>query len=288
MSLQHRQSLGRAPASKIGFVGFGEVARVFSKAMREHGAEIVACDVLSGPGLVPLGEVAGQAECVLSTVTTDAAVEAAGQCAAHLASGQIYVDLNSTSPRVKLEIGKIIRAAGADFVEGAILGAVGVTGAATPILTGGRRGQEVAELLTRLGLSASFYSAELGKASQFKMLRGIFSKGLEALILELLVAGRRAGLEGDLWRDVCDFMTRNPFDRIAANWVTTHAVAHRRRCHEMQQVCRTMRELGLDPLMTTATEAFFQRSGALGLERDFSEKPDSMGAVVDCLERRLC
>jgi 3-hydroxyisobutyrate dehydrogenase-like beta-hydroxyacid dehydrogenase len=278
---------------RIGFVGFGEVASVFSKSLRDHGAEVVAYDIqedkvrAAGIPLLPLPRLIGNVDYVLSTVTTQAAKEVAVACAAHLNPKQVFVDLNSTAPKVKVEIGRIIEPSGADFVEGAILGAVGASGAATRILTGGEKGEAAAETFTRLGLHVRFYSAEIGKASMFKMLRSIFSKGLEALILELLIAGTRAGIRDSLWEDVSDFMTQNPFDQVASNWVRSHAVAHQRRYHEMAQVVETLRDIGLDPLMTTATEAFFHRSGSLGLNEAFSEKPNSMHAVVDHLEDQL-
>ena len=72
-----------------------------------------------------------------------------------------------------------------------------------------------------------------------------------------------------------------------ANWIQTHAVAHQRRYQEMQQVLETVRELGLDPLMTAATEAFFERSTSVGLAQAFPEKPASMHAVIEFLEQRL-
>ena len=291
------------PSVKVSFIGFGEVASVFSKPMRERGAEVAAYDILlsqdegreilqervrtEGIRFRPLPEVVGDADYVLSTVATQAAKEAARECAPHLKPGQIYVDLNSMAPSLKVEVGEIIRTSGADFVEGAILGAVGATGAGTRILVGGEKGREVAKTLTRLGLHVSYYSPEIGKASMFKMLRSIFSKGLEALILELLIAGKRAGLEEDLWKDITEFMTRNPFDRVASNWVRTHAVAYERRYHEMVQVGETMRESGVEPVMTSGTEAFFKRSLSLGLKEAFLEKPSSMEAVIDFMEKRL-
>jgi 3-hydroxyisobutyrate dehydrogenase-like beta-hydroxyacid dehydrogenase len=112
------------------------------------------------------------------------------------------------------------------------------------------------------------------------MLRSIFSKGLEALILELLIAGRRAGIEASLWDDVCEFMTKNPFDRAAANWIETHPAACQRRYHEMAQVRQTLRDIGVPALMTMAAEAFFDRSRSSGLA-------DSGEDAVSFLERRL-
>lgn len=268
---------------RVAFIGFGEVAAAFSAALAARGADITAHDIiLNQPGGIErlkaragatkvsfcsLPEALRDASYVLSTVTTSVAVGAAQQCARHLAAGQTYVDLNATEPGLKKEIGRIVAASGAAFVEGALLGAVGVTGAKTEILLGGPDGRRAEEdLRGRLGLNARFYSAEIGKASMFKMLRSVFSKGMEALLIEFLVAGERAGIRDDLWREVTALFANQPFDKVAANWVRTHAGAHERRYHEMKQVAGVLRELGLDPTVTAATEAFFQRSGRLGLK----------------------
>ena len=288
---------------KIGFIGFGEVASIFSAAIREHGAEVSAYDILleredglatlkkrtrvEGILFRPLPDVLSDADTILSTVTSHVAEDAARACAKHLKPGQIYVDLNATSPSVKREIDCVVRPTGADFVEGAVLGAVGITGAGTRILTGGGKGRDAAETLAGLGLNVAFYSPEIGRASTFKMLRSIFSKGLEALIIEFLTAGKRAGIQDDLWQEVVDLLAQNPFDRVAANWVQTHAVAHERRYHEMAQVAGVMRELGLEPVMTAGTEAFFKRSLSLGLDEAFPEKPEDMDEVIDFMEKQL-
>jgi len=288
---------------RIGFIGFGEVASVFSKAMREKGAGILIYDILlsrkggleaiqrriqaEGIRTGTLEEVVTNSEYVLSTVTAQAAKDVAKACREYLKPGQVYLDLNSTSPSVKVEVCKIIQPSGADFVEGAVLGAVGATGLRTRILTAGKKGQEVAETLNNLGLNVSHYSPEIGKASMFKMLRSIFSKGLEGLILELLVAGKRAGIEKDLWDNITRLVTENPFDRVASNWVRTHAVAYERRYYEMVQVVETMRGIGVDPLMTSATKAFFKRSFSLGLKGTFPEKPGSFEEVVNFMEKQL-
>jgi len=287
----------------IGFVGFGEVGSTFSKAMAEKGALIHVYDGLisqeggeevirsriqaDGIYIQPLVEVVARSEYVLSTVTTQAARDVARTCAPHLRTGQIYVDLNSTSPAVKVEIGHIVEPSGAHFVEGAILGAVGTAGAKVRLLVAGDKGPEVAETLKTLGLNASFYSPDIGKPAAFKMLRSIFSKGLEALVLEMMIAGRRAGIGKDLWADITGFMTDNPFGRAAANWIQTHAVAYERRYYEMVQVIETMQEINIEPIMTSATEAFFKRSLSLGFEDAFEGKPEAFEAVVDFMDVRL-
>ncbi|NIS82738.1 MAG: DUF1932 domain-containing protein [Anaerolineales bacterium] len=287
----------------IGVLGFGEVGSMFSNAMAERGARILVYDSLfehepgkqdlasriqyDGIELVTLEEMLSQSEMILSVVTTEVAEEVALQVAEQLLPRQIYVDLNSTSPAVKKRIGHAIEIAGASFVEGAILGAVGATGVATRVLMAGEKGEYVARLLKTYGLNTMFYSAEVGKAATFKMLRSIFSKGLEALMLELMIAGNRAGIGDDLWADVTEFMSAHPFDVVAANWIRTHAVAYERRYHELVQVLQTMNEVGVEPIMTSASASFFERSLSFGFDRTFKHKPEAYGAVVRFMDERL-
>lgn len=292
------------PPFRIGFLGFGEVAAVFSACLREHGGDVCAYDrnldreggaeVLrkrtraEGIRFLPLPDMIGGSDYVVSTVKPQTAMEAARNCVPFLDRGKVFLDLNSVAPDEKKAIGRIIFDSGATFVEGVILGAVGATGASTSVLTGGDQGADVARTLTRLGLRARPYSAEIGKASLFKLLRSVFSKGVEALLLELFIAGRRAGMSDDLWQDVVvDLMTRTPFERTASNWIRTHPTACSRRHHELIQVSRALRELGLDPVMTDATTSFFERSNAAGLEQKLHEAPTGHEAVVELLDVHL-
>ena len=289
---------------RVAFIGYGEVAAAFSAALAARGVEIAAYDVLFEQpggaerlkaraagmkidfGLLP--EAIGKASYILSTVTTSVAQQAAQRCVPHLRAGHIYVDFNATDPALKSDIERIVTPSGAAFVEGAVLGAVGVTGAKTEILLGGPHARRAEQNLAgEMGLNARFYSEEIGKASMFKNLRSVFSKGLEALLIEFLTAGERAGIRADLWREVTELFTNHPFEKTASNWVRTHATAHARRHSEMKQVVNVLRQLGIDPTMTQATVNFFARSGALGLQDRFSTVPQNLDDVVRFFNERL-
>jgi len=287
----------------IGFVGFGEVASRFSAGLMAGGAQVFAYDVLlerpggpqtlaaraqgEPPKLLPLPELIAAAEIVLSTVTTDVALAAARSCAAHLKPGKVYIDLNATSPAVKREIARVVAASGAEFAEGAILPAVGVMGAKSQVLVCGKDATRLAAALSGLGLNFTAYGEEIGKASSFKMLRSVFSKGLEALLVECLLAGRRAGVERDLWREIVGTLDAASFEEVGGNWVRTHGTAHVRRYHEMVQVEALLRELGLDPPMTAATVALFERSNRVGLKDRFPAPPKSATEVIAALDASL-
>jgi len=289
---------------RVAFVGFGEVAAAFAQAFVAAGAKVSAYDVLleaddgaahlaARAGGTPvafavLGEALRDARYVFSTVTTDVAREAALACRPQLAPGQVWVDLNATEPAVKREIAAIVEPSGATFVEGALLGAVGVSGAKTELLLGGAAGAATARTLAaNFGLNVRHYSDEVGKASTYKMLRSVFSKGMEALLIEFLVAGERAGMRAELWAEVVELLGRERFEKVATNWVCSHALAHERRWHEMVQVEKVLREIGIEPLMTSATEEVFRRSVELDLRAAFIARPTSMEPVIRFFDQRM-
>lgn len=289
----------------IGFVGFGQVAGCLAAALAQHGVQIAAYDVLldqpqgidelrrrASPArvqFVPLAHMLAQVGTVLSTVTTDVALAAAKACAPHLHRGHVFVDLNATSPAIKRAVADALMPTGADFVEGAILGAIGVTGAQTRILVCGQKAAWAADELSGLGLNVGFYGAEIGRASTFKLLRSVFSKGMEALLLESLLAARRAGVEQDIWREIVTTLDERPFDEVGGNWMRTHGSAHARRYHEMVQVEELLRELDVEPLLTGATARFFERSTRLALSQALQKsaaKPEEVVAALDGLLRK--
>ena len=280
-------------AKKFGFIGFGEVGRAFAQEMKSRGAVVFYHDVADMKpepwiGSLSLSDLIERCDGVLSTASTHRAVEIAEKAAAHLRAGKIYADMNSTSGSVKKRIARVVERTGADFIEGAILSAVGETGPRASILVCGRRGEEFARLMNQLGLiNVNYLSPKVGEASQVKMIRSVFSKGVECLLLEMLIAGRRAGVAEYLWKDIVEFMTKNPFDRVAENWIKTHATAFERRYHEMLQVIETLKEIGVDPVMTQGTTDFFNRSCSLGLEKAFKKKPENFWDVPNYMEGGL-
>jgi 3-hydroxyisobutyrate dehydrogenase-like beta-hydroxyacid dehydrogenase len=277
--------------TKIGFIGFGEVGKTFASAMAAGGAEVSYYDVVRtgavpGAAYCPLEEVIARSEILLSTVATHVAAAVAETTAPLLTSRHTYADMNSTSASVKRRIAGIIGTSAANFVEGAILSAVGEAGAKASILVAGERAEVFARRMNQLGLvNVKYFSSEVGEASQVKMLRSIFSKGVECLLLEMLVAGKRAGVAEYLWKDIVDFMTKHPFQGIAENWIKTHPAASERRYHEMEQVLETLKELGVDPVMTRGTTEFFRQSTESGLAAHFTRKPDDLWTVPEALDK---
>ncbi len=291
------------PRRSIAFLGFGQAASTLARPMAAHGAQLRAYDLLlERPGgvealraraaglpiaFLPLEETLRGAEYILSLVTAEVALEAAQRAAQYLGPGQVYVDLNSTSPKTKRAIGQAITPGGAGYVEGAVLDAIGAAGERARILLGGPLAERAAQDLALLGLNVTPFRAEIGAASLFKMLRSVFSKGMEALLIEVLLAAQEADLVEPIWHEMIETVSRVPFERTASTWVRSHATAHRRRYYEMEQVLETLADLGFQPLMAQATREFFRRSVGCGLEQDFAQEPAEIGVLLRALAQRL-
>ncbi len=288
------------PQSNVGFIGFGTVGKTFARILLDHGAAVCYYDVhgpvgaevpgLGAPGThyLPLPELIAGCDLLISAVVTHVALEAAQAAAPYLGPGKTYVDLNSTSPQTKVSIGDCVSATGASFVDAALLGPANAAVARAPILLAGQSAETVVPVFLELGLSnARYLSGQYGDAATVKMLRSVFTKGAECLMIEMLAAARRLGRDELMWREMASYMAENPFEKMAANWVKTHVMACERREHEMMEVVATLEEAGIEPLMSRATQAFFARSVALQPGEAFEQAPESVGQVAEFFAERL-
>lgn len=258
---------------RIALIGFGEVGGIFGADLVTAGKQVTVFDPrLQDPGQRgAMGEKAKlarvevaenietairEAQLVCSATTASSALEVSRQAAAHLAPGQIYVDLNSVSPETKKQIDVAIAKSGADFVEAAVMAAVKPTRLKTPILLGGRRAVELAAELRGVGMDVSAASEAIGVASAIKMCRSIVMKGMAALAIESLFAARRYGAEQAV---LASFDSTYP----AMGWMgklpdalVMRSVEHSaRRAAEMREVAETLRGAGMVPRMALATAA---------------------------------
>jgi len=283
----------------VGIIGLGTVGAVLAQLFGKASIPFVVYDILLADPeqrqainaraavvkatLAELPTLIAQSSIIISTVTTQVAVKVANQCLPLLKKGQVYIDFNSTSPAIKKEIWQLIESGEAAFVEGVILNAVHLHDTTIHVLTAGKDGAEITAFLQSVGITARFYAAEIGKASLFKMTRSIFSKGLEALLLEMMVTARKAGIEKEIWTEITNFMDSKPFREIAGSWIKSHPQSCERRFHEMHQVLETMTETGVPPIMTHATLQYFELSVARNLPPLAAESSLSTEAVIDLI-----
>jgi 3-hydroxyisobutyrate dehydrogenase len=285
----------------FGIVGHGVVGSLFSRILSNHGARVLSYDCLldrpekaslmqkkieeDRSKACSLAEVLGGSDYILSVITPQSCREIADCASRSLHGHQVFVDLNSTSPAVKRMVGASVTNNGAQFVEGVILGAVS-SSTSPVILLGGPAGESVAWVFQQYGLAARFYSPEIGRVSAFKMLRSIFSKVVEAVLVETLVAARRAGLLNEIWEEIRTTLSTGQVEDTFQIWICSHARSAQRRCCEMEEVSQFLEDIGIPSVLPRASGQLFARSFELGVADAFPQEPESFREVIEYLEQQ--
>jgi 3-hydroxyisobutyrate dehydrogenase len=303
---QHPSVGEDAPAAAapidIALVGYGEVGRIFGRALAKAGS-VRAYDVLvddgswaerararaSEDGVVLAASTkaaVANAGLVVSAVTAEVAAQAAQQIAAALHGGAFVLDVNSASPATKAACADVIADAGGCYVEAAVMSSVPPHGIRVPMLIGGPHAHAIAKLLDALGFAASVGATTYGVVSAIKLCRSVVVKGMEALAVESLLAARRYGVEREVLASLAETFPGLDW-QTQASWFWRRVVQHgRRRAEEMREAAATVRDGGIVPRMATATAETQAWMAALAGEATFADAPlDDWRALADRIPR---
>lgn len=249
-------------APKVALIGFGEAGYSFAVNAGWAG-HAAAWDVLETRRAMmePCGVEASKnaadaladADIVLSLVTADAALPAARDYAPLLKNGAMWCDMNSIAPGTKCEAAKVIEAAGARYTDVAVMAPVNQT-LEVPLLIAGPHAKAAQEALSALGFpNTKIAGPDVGRASSIKMIRSIMVKGLEALTYECGAAADAAGVFDEVMASLdasekdWGWATKIAYNRER---METHGL---RRAAEVEEVCRTLSDLGIEPVMSQGT-----------------------------------
>ena len=89
-------------------------------------------------------------------------------------------------------------------------------------------------------------------------------KGIEALTLECFLAAARAGVDADVAASLRNNYPGIDWTKMSEYNIERMASHGIRRAAEMREVADTLRELGVEPLMTAGTIARQQQLGEIG------------------------
>ncbi len=252
--------------NRVCLIGFGEVGQILAQDLAARGvADVWAYDTAfarpdSGPSqalashAVRAGASAADAvrgaQLIFCAVTAAADRDAARSAAEGISPGAFYLDLNSASPGMKQQAGQIIDAAGGRYVEAAVMAPVPPKRIATPMLLGGPHAQDFLGRAAGLGLNASVFSDQLGPASATKMCRSVMIKGVEALLMESMLAARHYGVEKTVLASLSDLLPVGDWNALALYMISRSLEHGVRRAEEMREVARTVEEAHVQPLMS--------------------------------------
>lgn len=276
---------------RIGFVGFGEAAYHISCGLKSDGVtHILAYDKFANDGpqgalvrqraaeagvelRTSLQQLIEQSDVIFSMVSANVAAPVARESANFLGRGKIYADLNSAGPDTKVLAAEIVAPTGALFVDGAVMGKVPGLGHKVPTLVSGQGAQALVEAMQPYGMNLTLVPGEAGKASLSKMLRSIFMKGIVALLLETVIAGRKYRIEDDLLESIKETMTAGPFMEIVNGLLSRGVIHAERRAHEMDEVIATLNSMQVDSTMSQATRTKLQLLAEMNFKAYFKGVP---------------
>ena len=200
-----------------------------------------------------------EADLVICAVQGEFARDAARSAAPLLKKGALYLDLCTVTGKMSDEDRAEIEKGAGRYIDIAVMGGFFKQGIKAPMLVAGGDADPMVAWMNANGFVATLLGPKPGSASAVKMLRSTLVKGIEALGIEALVAAKRQGILDEVLGCLgdADSMTLSGFISML---VQTHIVHAHRRWEEMGLVARTLRETGVDPLMTEAIEKSHRRT----------------------------
>ncbi|MFD1612287.1 DUF1932 domain-containing protein [Sphingomonas tabacisoli] len=268
--------------AKVALIGFGEAATAFVEGAAIPPASFHAFDIKTDAsatrsakqadyakagvsGHADPAEAAAGASVILSLVTADQALAAAESVVPSLRAQALYCDLNSVAPQTKRGAAMLIERAGGRYLDVAVMSPVRPQLTAAPLLVSGPHAEAGMTALARIGFTnVQRIDGPVGAASAIKMIRSIMIKGLEALTAECMTAAEAAGVREHVLASLdaswpgADWLRRADYnlDRMLVHGL--------RRAAEMEEVVKTLNQLGSSGIMTRATVKWQRALGRIG------------------------
>ena len=165
----------------------------------------------------------------------------------------------------------MIETSGARYVELAVMATVPGYAHKVPMLLAGAAAEELVGLLSPFGMDMEAVGTGIGEASSIKMFRSVMVKGWEALFVEALSAAELAGVGERVLASLSESYPGLDWPKLASYHVSRVALQGKRRAAEMREVVATLEDLGIEPLMATATAERMDRAVDTGVRERFPD-----------------
>ena len=235
--------MGQAVAGQLKHQGFNVLTALDHRSARSK-------TLAREAGLTDVGSIArlsAESDVILSIMNPAAALEFAQAAATAYAAGHnkaLFVDCNAIAPATLEAVNAAISGAGGRCLDGTIIGSPPRDKARCNLYVSGPGAQALAPLAGPQ-LNVRILGERMGEASALKMCYGAMNKGIQALMLETLMAARRLGVEQvfeeqmrETRSDLHDWMLKvmPVMPPKAYRWVP-----------EMQQIAQTFAGVGMTP-----------------------------------------
>jgi 3-hydroxyisobutyrate dehydrogenase-like beta-hydroxyacid dehydrogenase len=292
----------------VAFIGFGELGAALAQRLGDSGAHEMRAWTRDRPDLdaaalaarvermraagvepiATLEDALSDADVVLSVVSGRSSREMAERSAERLGEGALYVDMTAAAMADKEVSAEVVERSSGRYADGAILGTVAVPDAEISIVASGQGASELQRLITCEGISIEALDGPAGRATQLKLLRSVYMKGRDALVVETLLAARRCGLEKRLIASIEGPAERVSFADLSDRVLRSLAVHAARRADELDSSSDVVRGTGIDPLLAPAAAEVLRRVAETGVREALgAERPKSGAEVLALVDERI-
>jgi 3-hydroxyisobutyrate dehydrogenase len=282
---------------KITIIGCGEVGILYAEAFHTVSENLSLCDPRPSPKALLFaeknnvvlstneGEWLREADFVLSCVVGTVSLKVASGAFPFMRKGATYADMTTCDPAEIRKAAVLAEKAGIDYVDVSIMGAVALRGINTALLLAGHCAARLSALFQMIGAPIRTVDGGVpGDAAALKILRSVFTKGLEALAIETFMAAEKQGLTDELYEALSD-IDNNPLRSTLESFVRTHLIHAPRRLHEIQEAERLLRESDVPVVVLPGVRALFERTCRCLEHKTIAELPTAARDAYDWLAK---
>lgn len=257
---------------RIGIIGAGEVGLTYARPWAAAGHEVVLCDLKPSTAATAFAEQSGQdirasvaelapdCDVVVSCVFGTVSLVVAEQALEHMAREALYVDMITADPALIRTAAHSAAQRGIGYVDVAILGAIALTHAKTNLLGAGTGIDRALTLFSAIDAPLKpVEEGAAGDAAALKILRSVFTKGLEALTIECFMAAEKQGVSEKLHDALSDIDQASLRDFLGA-LIRTHVLHAPRRLKEVEEAERQLLAAGMPVAVLPGVKALFKRT----------------------------
>lgn len=201
----------------VGIVAPGNMGAAVARRLGEHGVKVMTTLEGRGPASAARARDAGmtavtldrlcEARFVLSVLPPSAALSFAVMMAPVLAAATtkpVFVDCNAVSPDTAYQIGAVVTASGAPFIDACIIGLPPKVGGPSPHFYASGPDAACLKALAECGLDVRVLDGPVGAASALKMCYAGINKGVCALAAAMILAAARSGATAALHQEMSE------------------------------------------------------------------------------------
>ena len=284
---------------RVGIMSAGDMGSGFGSVLHAQGLEVFTC--LAGRSdftrlrateagfndCRDLDQLVSSVDLFLSVLVPSEAVQLAKNVAAAMkrtGATPVYADLNAIAPNTVLEIERIVREAGAEFIDGGIIGGPPREGYSPHIAVSGTDTGAM-QVLRERAMDIRVTGPKVGQASGLKMVYAASTKGTTALWTELLTAAKAMGLLEALQTELGERSVVYQAQQRSIPGMPNRA---RRWIGEMEEIAKTFADLGMTPNILQGAADMYTLMGETPLADLTSRDPNpSLDDVMDALIARL-